>query len=145
MCIRDSYEPAAAQRGIVLLVEGPGRSVLEGDRDLLFQAVGNLLDNAVKYAAEKGEIRVAVTDAADGVRIAIANDGPPLRTGEAERLSERFFRGAEASEMPGHGLGLTLVAAIVRRHEGVLDIVSSGGLTSVAITLPRNRPIRRPD
>ena len=131
------YEPAAAQRGIAVSVEGPRRSVLEGDRDLLFQAVGNLLDNAVKYARTNGDIRATLTDAGDSVRIAVGNDGPVLRPREAERLSERFFRGSDANGLPGHGLGLTLVAAIVRRHEGELAIVSSGDWTSVAITLPR--------
>ncbi len=144
--VRDAaelYEPAAAQREIALSVSGPARSMLEGDRDLLFQAVGNLLDNAVKYAAPGSEISVAVTEAEGGVRVAVGNDGPPLRPGEAERLSERFFRGSEASELPGHGLGLTLVAAIVRRHEGEMDIASNGRWTSVTIALPRTRPSPR--
>jgi signal transduction histidine kinase len=139
------YEPAAAQRGIALSAEGPSRAILEGDRDLLFQAIGNLLDNAVKYARADGAIRVSLADLGDSVRIAVGNDGPPLRQGEADRLSERFFRGSGAIGLPGHGLGLTLVAAIVRRHEGELDIVSSGDWTSVAITLPRPGPLSRID
>lgn len=138
--VRDAvelYEPAAALRNLRIDVEGPVVLSLPADRDLLFQAVSNLLDNAVKYSRSDSVIRITLNVEDDRARLVIANEGLPLQGTEVEQLTERFFRGAAASRLPGHGLGLTLVAAIVQRHEGALHIDANGRLTTIALALRR--------
>ncbi|WP_230281177.1 HAMP domain-containing sensor histidine kinase [Croceicoccus sp. Ery15] len=131
------YEPAAALRHLKISVEGPATLSLSADRDLLFQAISNLLDNAVKYSVGSSEIRMALFEDEDRARLEIANEGLPLEAAEAEQVTERFFRGAAASDLPGHGLGLTLVAAIVQRHDGAFQIHATGPNTRVGISLRR--------
>ncbi|WP_230292643.1 HAMP domain-containing sensor histidine kinase [Croceicoccus sp. Ery5] len=140
--VRDAvelYEPAAAQHRIAIALDAPPTLPVAADRDLLFQAIGNLLDNAVKYGRGGSTIRIALTGDADAARFVIANEGVPLQKGEAERLTERFFRGSAAGDLPGHGLGLTLVAAIVHRHQGTLRIAGDHARTAIELTLPAQR------
>lgn len=141
--VRDAvelYEPAAALRDLKISVEGPATLSLSADRDLLFQAISNLLDNAVKYSLSGSMIGILLIEEEDRARLEIANEGLPLLAAEAEQVTERFFRGAAASDLPGHGLGLTLVAAIVQRHEGEFKVHANGRHTKVAIVLRRRRP-----
>lgn len=106
---------------------------IEGDRNLIFQMVSNLLDNAVKYAGEGGRILVAARAKGGRIRIEIADSGPGIAPAYRERVKERFFRVPETAGAPGTGLGLALVAAIVALHKGVLEIGDAEPGTKVVV------------
>ncbi|WP_300297385.1 HAMP domain-containing sensor histidine kinase [Ferrovibrio sp.] len=118
------YGPAAEAKGIDFVLEtGPGLSV-DGDPFLLAQAVGNLLDNAVKYTPADGHIRLGLARLADGgAAITVADSGPGMSREETARATERFYRGDRSRPAAeGVGLGLSLVAAIAKLHGGSLRL-----------------------
>ncbi|WP_270935814.1 HAMP domain-containing sensor histidine kinase [Falsiroseomonas oryzae] len=91
---------------------------LVGDRDLLAQAVVNLLDNALKFTPEGGTVRLAAHRLDDVLEIAVADDGPGMPPADRQRAGERFFRADSARTTPGSGLGLSLVRAVATLHGG---------------------------
>lgn len=114
--------PDAEARG--QRIEGqiaPGLT-LDADPNLLFQAVSNLLDNAIKYGGAGTAIRVAAFRAAAGVSIEISDTGPGIAQPYREKVTERFFRLPDTQGEQGTGLGLALVSAIVALHKGRLHI-----------------------
>src|SRR5262249_51022595 len=119
----DFYQPAAELKGIGLLYRGEGPADLLGDPVLLAQAIGNLIDNALKYTPERGVISVEVLPLADGrIGISVADNGPGIPDAEKPKVSTRFYRGDASRGTPGVGLGLTLVAAVAKVHGGALDL-----------------------
>lgn len=116
------YVPVVADRGMTLLLQVPDGLALRGDRDLLFQAFANLLDNAVKYGRPQGSITLGAARGADTLSCWVADDGPGLAAEERGRLTERFYRAPEHRNAEGLGLGLTFVAAVARRHDAQLRI-----------------------
>lgn len=129
--VRDAvelYAIEAEDRRIDLLVEADDPVRLRGDPDLLFQAVSNLLDNAIKYTEPGGRVRIAVTGSAPGPSIRIQDNGPGVATADIPRLGERFFRTASALHRPGTGLGLSLVHAVAIEHRSDLGFDGADGL-----------------
>lgn len=114
------YEALAEERGQQLAVEAAPAIRVRGDRDLLFQALSNLIDNAIKYTHEGGAITVRAAAGESGPELVVADNGPGIAEQERERISERFYRGAAAEQASGSGLGLALVAAIADLHEARL-------------------------
>jgi hypothetical protein len=102
-----------------------------GDRDLLGQAVANLLDNALKFTPEGGVVRLAARAEEGAIEIAVADDGPGMPEGDRQRAGERFFRADAARTTPGSGLGLSLVRAVAALH---------GGETMLGATHPGAEP-----
>ena len=119
------YQPEAEDRGQVLAIDVEPGLFVEGDRDLLFQAAANLLDNAVKFSPDGGRVRIS--GRSDGTRILVVIDdtGPGVPAELRDRITERFFRAAEAEEVSGAGLGLALVAAVARIHDAPIRFSSS--------------------
>ena len=94
-----------------------------GDRDMIQQAVANLLDNALKFSPKGGAIKLAASAAPDtGIRIEVADQGPGIPPADLSRATERFFRGETARSTPGSGLGLALVQAVATLHRGSLQL-----------------------
>jgi signal transduction histidine kinase len=117
------YQPAAELRGSTLSLESSGPAPIRGDPVLLAQALGNMIDNAVKYTPEHGTITVAVRRGGDGsVEIAVADSGPGIPEGERSKAVERFYRGDASRCTPGVGLGLSLVDAVARLHGSELKL-----------------------
>ena len=110
------YEPIAEARAITLANAVPAGLAATGDRDLLFEAVANLLDNAIKFAPEGSTVGLAGGVDRAGPWLCITDHGPGIPAGERALLFRRFYRGEAAQGVPGHGLGLSLVAAILRLH-----------------------------
>ena len=124
--VAEVYEPIAEEKGIALNVDVSERPVLDGDPFLLAQAVGNLLDNAIKYTPENGVISVSLRGSTDGKAvIAVADNGPGIATEERGRVVERFYRGDASRRTPGVGLGLSVVAAVARLHGGMLEFADN--------------------
>jgi signal transduction histidine kinase len=117
------YQPVAELKGVTLSFESSGELTVTGDPLLLAQAIGNLIDNALKYARENGTISVEVVQRADGViGIAVSDDGPGIPDEEKPKVTERFYRGDASRGTPGVGLGLSLVAAVAKLHGGLLQL-----------------------
>ena len=110
------YEPLAEEKGQSLKLQIDDIVHLRGDRDLLFQAMANLLDNAIKYTPSQGRIRVTL-EARDGHgRITLADSGPGIPETERQQVFQRFYRLEKSRTSPGSGLGLSLVEAVAKIH-----------------------------
>lgn len=135
------YEPLAHDHGMTLELDAPQSRVCKGETDLLFQLFANLLDNAIKYTPEHGSISVRLrpdnASGSCGHSIVIADSGPGIPPAERKNVFRRFYR-VESSrgEQPGHGLGLSLVQAIVQYHYGCVELGSNNPGLQVRIKLP---------
>jgi len=116
------YEAAAEARGQRLTTNLPARLDLVGDRDLLLQAVANLLDNAIKFGPTGGEIRLCARLDERGIEVAVEDSGPGITIEDRGHAGERFFRADKARATPGSGLGLSLVRAVAHLHGGDLAL-----------------------
>ena len=114
------YEPTAEAKSVELAAELPSKVAIDGDPSLIAQAVGNLVDNAVKYAAPGGHVHVTLE--ANPAAVVIADDGPGIPAPERSRATQRFWRGDRSRGTPGVGLGLSVVEAVARLHGGRLDL-----------------------
>jgi len=119
------YDAIAEASGVRLETELPDSLVLTGDRDLLLQAVANLLDNAVKFTPPGGVIRLSVVATEETLRITVTDEGEGLPAADRARAGERFFRGDNARATPGYGLGLSLVRAVAGLHGGELVLADA--------------------
>ena len=116
------YGAAAEARDQRLEVKLPRKLPLVGDRDLLGQAVANLLDNALKFTPEGGIVRLSAQADLGVVEITVADDGPGMPDADRQRAGERFFRADAARTTPGSGLGLSLVRAVAALHGGLVAL-----------------------
>jgi len=112
------YSVAAEARGQRFTMGLPERLDLVGDRDLLLQAVANLLDNAIKFTPPGGTVHLAATAIPQAIEVTVADDGPGLAPEDRSHAGERFFRADKARATPGSGLGLSLVRAVAHLHGG---------------------------
>ena len=113
----DFYEPLAAEKHISVSVNLDSIS-FHGDRDLLFQAFANILDNAIKYTPEHGEVRITLKKEAQNTIVIIENTGNTLGEEELPKIFERFYRADKSRSKSGTGLGLSLVSAVISLHQG---------------------------
>ena len=140
--VGDLYSPVAEAKSIALALESDVRCSIYGDRDLLIEAVANLLDNAIKFTPEYGAIRVSALADRDGRSVVrIADTGPGIPKEEREAVVTRFYRSDRSRHIEGSGLGLSLVAAIARLHD--LSLVIKGEGPGCVIELAPNLPSRR--
>ena len=119
------YDAIAEARGATLQVALPEALPMTGDRDLLLQAVANLLDNAVKFSPAGGLIHLSAEVTGSALRITVADEGPGLSPADRARAGERFFRADSARTTPGYGLGLSLVRAVAGLHGGELILTDT--------------------
>lgn len=131
------YAPVAEERRIAMVSDIRAHPVLAGDRSLLAQAVGNLIDNALKYAPAGSRLSIAVvTPAGESAAILVADNGPGMPAAERGEATKRFYRGDASRNTPGSGLGLSLVAAVAKLHGGTLDLADNAPGLKVTLTLP---------
>ncbi len=141
--VAELYEPMAEEEGGTLVCDAPqGLSVL-GDRQLLSQALTNLIDNAIKYGAKpRGTLRIAVTGwiEAGKVIIAVRDHGEGIPPEDRERVTERFVRLDSSRSRPGNGLGLSLVAGVMKLHKGTLLLEDNHPGLAAKLVLPLYKP-----
>jgi signal transduction histidine kinase len=157
--VGELYEPLAEEKGIELKVEAPTAAPVRGNRELVSQALANLIDNAIKYAAPNGkadaivnsspndavngqrtEIVVAAGKEGERIALSVADHGPGIPEADRGRVVERFVRLEQSRSEPGSGLGLSLASAVARLHGGELKLEDNHpGLRSI-IALPRAGP-----
>jgi hypothetical protein len=140
----DFYQPAAELKDCTLTLGSNGLAPVRGDPVLLAQALGNLIDNALKYTPEGGSIRVEVRrGASHSVGVTVADTGPGIPATERPKVIERFYRGDASRGTPGVGLGLSLVDAVARLHGCSLLLEDNQpGLRAVMVLQQDAEPIQ---
>jgi signal transduction histidine kinase len=116
--VSELYEPLIEERGSELRANVDPQVFVDGDRDLLFQALANLVDNALKHTPHGGRITLSLRPVEDHVDLVVADDGPGIPLPEREKVFQRFYRLDSSRSTAGAGLGLSLVAAVVELHHG---------------------------
>jgi signal transduction histidine kinase len=135
----DLYRALAEDSELTFSADIADNAIVYGDRELLAQALTNLLDNAVKYTPAGGRIRVRLTRDERRVRLSVADSGPGIPAAERERVLARFARLDQARSKPGNGLGLALVRAVALQHDGELKLTSNAPGLVVTLSLPASR------
>ena len=137
--IVDLYEPVASDKNIDLQLEQNAAVSLHGDRNLLFQAISNLVDNAVKYTPEGGRVQLELLRHGQGPRLVVGDSGPGIPAEERGRVFKRFYRLDAHRDSAGNGLGLTLVAAVAKLHDSRLELRDNDPGLQVVWDLQRGR------
>jgi signal transduction histidine kinase len=134
----DFYGPVAEEKGQTIDAAKQQLRALRGDRDLLFQAFANILDNAIKYTPTGGHIKLISEDQPNLLQVSIIDTGMGIPAADREKVLERFYRLEVSRSSPGNGLGLSLVDAIVKLHHGHITFSDNLPGLNVTISLPRN-------
>jgi len=141
--VAELYEPIAEEEGVTLTVRADDGLSVRGNRELLGQAIANLVDNALKYgapqkgdAAAKSDVVITARRAAESVVLTIADRGPGIAPGDRARALDRFVRLEGSRSRPGSGLGLSLAAAVARMHGGTVELEDNQPGLRVRLTLP---------
>jgi signal transduction histidine kinase len=145
--VAELYEPLADENGLALKLDASGKALVRGNRELVSQALANLVDNAIKYAGQQSRLNgeraeILVKAGSDGERITLSVEdrGPGIGEADRNRVVERFVRLEQSRSQPGSGLGLSLASAVARLHGGELKLEDNKpGLRSI-IALPRAGP-----
>jgi signal transduction histidine kinase len=138
--VEDLYQPLAEDRDIKLISQ-LSKVQFYGDPNLLFQAVANVLDNAIKYTPDGGTVTLQLTATSSHVIISVNDNGKGVDEHELDSLERRFFQADKSRTCEGNGLGLSLVSAIIKLHKGKLwfvhDPLMQGHGLGVVFTFPR--------
>jgi signal transduction histidine kinase len=141
--VRDAcelYQALAEEKSINLSCDAPGTNRIRGDRNLIFQALINLLDNAIKYTPVGGTVSASLRRQADSAVLTVSDTGPGIPADMREKVLQRFFRLDKSRSKPGAGLGLSLVQAIVARHKAHLELDDNEPGLRVTIRFPATQP-----
>jgi signal transduction histidine kinase len=115
------FDAAAEDKGGRLKVIGARQALVAGDRDLLFDAMSNLVDNAIKHGRTGGQVTVEIMQGDCGAAVSVIDDGPGIPPDECQHVLKRFYRLERSRSTPGNGLGLSLVAAVARLHSARIE------------------------
>ena len=134
------YEPVAEEAGVALETSVPDALAVNGNRELIGQALSNIVDNAIKYSADstaKPTVRVALERFGHEIRLSVADNGQGIPDdADRARVTERFVRLEKSRSQPGSGLGLSLAKAIMTFHNGRLDLLPANPGLSVVMSFP---------
>jgi signal transduction histidine kinase len=147
--VAELYEPVAEQAGLHLEVSTRDGLQVLANRELMSQAVANLVDNAIKYSTAAGRsgdkaaqlaVRIGLDRAGENVEITVADSGPGIAPQDRQRALQRFVRLEKSRSQPGSGLGLSLVAAVARLHGGSIHLEDNApGLKAILVLPAHNR------
>ena len=141
--VAELYEPLAEEAHVTMHVTLPEKLPLYGSRELIGQALANLLDNAIKYAAreesvsEKAEISIGAVATGTGIELSVSDNGPGIPEADRARVVERFVRLEGSRSRPGSGLGLSLASAVARLHGGTLRLEDHAPGLRVVLAVPK--------
>ena len=135
--VGELYEPIAENKGVSLTLKADQELVVWGDADLLLEAAANLVDNALKFTPEGGQVELELRCAQQRVTLCVTDSGPGIPAEERDYVTRRFYRSRKSRGKPGLGLGLSLVAAVTQLH-GFEFTISSGPGCLAQIAIPRN-------
>jgi signal transduction histidine kinase len=131
------FDPAAEDAGVRLRVSGAEGVRVTGDRDLLFDALSNLVDNAIHHGGRDGQVTIAVAQDGAGPAVSVADRGPGIPAEERRNVLKRFYRLERSRNSPGNGLGLSLVAAVAGLHGAHIAMSDNAPGLRVALRFPR--------
>jgi signal transduction histidine kinase len=134
--IAELFDAAAEEKKMKLACECEQNVMVVGDRDLLFDALINLVDNAIKHGREGGQVRLEVKNSEQGALVSVADDGPGIPADEINRVFDRFYRLERSRGSPGHGLGLSLVTAVAHLHAARIEMADHHPGLIVQIRFP---------
>jgi signal transduction histidine kinase len=143
--IAELYEPLADEKGLALTVDAASPAPVFGNRELVSQALANLVDNAIKYVGSHGDrkngtespIVVKALSDKDHILLTVSDNGPGIPESDRERVVERFVRLEQSRSEPGSGLGLSLASAVARLHGGELRLADNHPGLTATLSLPR--------
>jgi signal transduction histidine kinase len=144
--VAELYEPLAEEKGIALAASAPAPIATVGSRELLSQALANIVDNAIKYAplqvedGRKLAIAISARREGDDLVLLVADNGKGIPAEDRARALQRFVRLEKSRSEPGSGLGLSLVAAVARLHHGTVELGDANPGLVVTLRLPIKRP-----
>jgi signal transduction histidine kinase len=145
--VSELYEPLAEEKGLALKLDAPWAAPVRGNRELVSQALANLVDNAIKYTApgklngSPAEIVVKAGNDGDRITLSVEDRGPGIPKADRGRVVERFVRLEQSRSEPGSGLGLSLASAVARLHGGELKLEDNHPGLKSTIALPRLGPM----
>jgi len=118
------YEPAAEEAGVTLTAASAPAATVNGNRELIGQALSNIVDNAIKYSAgtQDAQVTVSIHNEAGELRLGVADNGPGIPPEDRVQATERFVRLEKSRSQPGSGLGLSLAKAVMKFHGGRLEL-----------------------
>lgn len=119
------YEPLGRPKSISMVLEADAPGLIEGDRDLMREALSNLIDNAIKFTPEGGAVRVMAGMDSGGPVIRVCDNGAGVASAERERIFDRHFRAERANLLRGSGVGLSIATAIAHLHGLDLPVVDN--------------------
>jgi signal transduction histidine kinase len=137
--VAELYEPMAETKHILLSVENDVATAgaeMAGDPNLLFEAIGNLVDNAIKFTPPGGQVGLRILRRKDRLGVEVSDTGPGIPEAERDAVLRRFHRVEKCRSTPGSGLGLSLVAAVAKLHG--LDLVIEDARPGCRVTLWRD-------
>ncbi|HEX3406667.1 MAG TPA: ATP-binding protein, partial [Caulobacteraceae bacterium] len=140
--VAELYAPLAEESGVAFAWTAPQAVRIDADPKLMFEAVSNLVDNAIKftgpkYAGQGGKVALRLSAADGAPRIEVEDNGPGIPPPERSAVLQRFYRGERDRMIPGSGLGLSIAAAIVRLHRFELELTDAGpGLRAAIVCGP---------
>lgn len=134
--VAELYEPLAEEKGQHFKTLFSGRAYISGNRHLLSQAIANMVDNAIKYTPQGGEVALQLTRTKEGATLVISDNGPGVPFEERATVLQRFYRLETSRNAPGSGLGLSLVAAVVKMHSAMLTLEDNHPGLRVVIHFP---------
>jgi len=138
--VGDLYEPIAEDKRLSLVLRADEEIAVNGDHDLLFEAIANLVDNALKFTPTGGRIELSLKQRSDEAIVSVSDTGPGIPVGEEGFVTKRFYRSDKSRRDPGFGLGLSLVNAIVKLH-GFRFTISPGPGCVAEIAAPSVIPV----
>lgn len=141
--VADLYSALAEEQGITLVAKPSPPTVVKGERHLLFQAISNLVDNALKFAPPGGHVTLEIRHDGPDAVVVIADDGPGIPAEARNRVLERFVRLDASRATPGSGLGLSLVSAVARLHAGAIEFGDNAPGLRALLRLPRAEPAEK--
>jgi len=130
------YEPLIEEKNQTLETILEPNIISQGDRNLLFQALANLIENAIKYTPEKGDIYLSLVRLGLDLIITVADNGPGIPKKERETVFRRFYRLDRSRSSNGNGLGLSMVSAVIGMHNGTIDLRSNQPGLKIIVILP---------
>jgi signal transduction histidine kinase len=131
--VGELYAPVAAARNVELKLDLQHVLPVRADHPLMFEALVNIVDNAIKFASHEGVVAIKVQQCAEGPRITVCDDGPGIRADERVAVLQRFYRSERTRDTPGSGLGLSVVQAVAHLHDFRLTLEDANPGTCVAL------------
>jgi signal transduction histidine kinase len=131
--VGELYEPLAESRSIQFVVRTQHVGTIRADRDLLFEALSNLLDNALKFTPTGGLVQIELNPTPAGPKVEVIDNGPGIPQADRDAVLQRFYRSERTQHVAGSGLGLSIVSTVMRVHDFTIRLYDAAPGTRASI------------